>query len=297
MSKIFDALRKTDLLDSADLVEPMVISGAVESSALEAESHDGMNGIEAAVAVAGGAPAAARADRSRHAALRISALAPIFPLDEAHPVASEQYRIIRTKIMQHLAEPRVIVVSSATSGDGKTITSINIAACLALKPDTSVLLVDGDLRRPMISNLLGLPEAPGLADVLAGRCEVGDAIVRTEQFPGLSVLVAGEKKENPAELLGSPKWVGLMKEFRQQYRYVIVDATPVAAVADYALVQEACDGVVIVVRQDHTERALLSNALGVVPKGKLLGVVLNCVESWFLWKTHGYGYYNKAKKK
>ena len=146
----------------------MVISGAVESSALETESHVVMNGIEAAVAVAGEAPAATKTEPVRHAALRISALAPMFPLDEAHPSASEQYRIIRTKIMQHLAEPRVIVVSSPASGDGKTITSINIAACLALKPDTSVLLVDGDLRRPMISNLLGLPEAPR-AGGCAGR--------------------------------------------------------------------------------------------------------------------------------
>jgi Mrp family chromosome partitioning ATPase len=78
---------------------------------------------------------------------------------------------------------------------------------------------------------------------------------------------------------------------------VIVDATPVAAVADYALVQAACDGVVMVVRQDHTERTPLNNAFRVVPKDKLLGVVLNCVENWFLWKTHGHGYYSGNNKR
>jgi receptor protein-tyrosine kinase len=290
MSKIFDALRKTDLLESADLAEPVLTSRKVDSNALPT-----MEPANAAVAVALEAPKTGTPETLRTAALKISALAPIFPLDDAQPIAAEQYRIIRTKIMQHPAKPRVIVVSSATSGDGKTVTAINIAACLALKPDTSVLLIDADLRRPMISNLLGVPAAPGLADVLAGRCTSADAVIQTEQFPNLSVLVAGEKKENPAELLDSPRWRALIEEFRRQYRFVIMDATPVAAVADYALVQAACDGVALVVRQDHTERALLNNALRVVPKDRLLGTVLNCVENWFLWKTHGYGYY-KGKK-
>jgi len=223
----------------------------------------------------------------------------LLELDDPRHAYAESYRSLRSALFFLQTEgerPKVLLITSAMPKEGKSTIAANLARTLALA-GSRVLLVDGDLRRPMISNLLGLPEAPGLADVLAGRCEIGDAIVRTEQFPGLSVLVAGEKKENPAELLGSEKWVGLMGEFRQQYRYVIVDATPVAAVADYALVQEACDGVVLVVRQDHTERGLLSNALGVVPKGKLLGVVLNCVENWFLWKTHGYGYYSRAKKK
>ena len=291
MSKIFDALRKTDLLDSANMVDPNVISGAIEANVMEPEPLPVVaannNGHDHSVE-----PAEAHAVvPERRIALKISAMSPIFPLDEAQPVAAEQYRIIRTKLMQNLAKPRVIVVSSATSGDGKTITSINIAACLALKPDTPVLLIDGDLRRPMISTLLGIPAAPGLSDVLAGKCTVADAVVRTEQVPNLSVLVAGEDKENPAELLDSPKWNELLEEARQRYKFIIIDATPVAAVADYALVQASCDGVVIVIRQDHTERGLLNNALRVVPKDKLLGTVLNCVQSWFLWKTHGYGYY------
>jgi protein-tyrosine kinase len=295
MSKIFDALNK----NSPDsLVEPLLLSEVVESVAPVAlENGDAelaVNGAELAL-LALEEPIESRPGGPRTVALNISALSPIFPLDEAQPQASEQYRIIRTKILQHPLQPRTILISSPSSGDGKTVTAINTAACLALRPDTSVLLMDADLRRPSIASLLGLPVSPGLADVLAGRCSLGDAVMCAEQFPNLHVLAAGERTQNPAELLDSSRWGEVMDECRREYRYVILDVTPVAAVADYALVQAACDGVLLVVRQDHTQRALLNNAVRVVPKEKLLGTVLNCVTSWFLWKTHGYGYY-RAKK-
>jgi protein-tyrosine kinase len=298
MSKIFDALSKTDLLDSADLAEPLLASRAAEWTSPKPEAAPMPEPSAPAAAVALAAPpveAPVAPETVRTVPLKISAVDPIFPLDDAQPGAAEQYRIIRTKILQHPAHPRVIVVSSPTSGDGKTITAVNLAACLALNQDASVLLVDADLRRPMISSLLGIPAAPGLADVLAGRCQTAAALVRADNFSNLSVLVAGETKENPAELLDSPRFGMLMQELRHQYRFIIVDATPIGIVADYALVQSACDGVVMVVRQDHTGRAALKEALRVVPKERLMGVVLNCVEDWFLWKTHGYGYYAGKK--
>jgi capsular exopolysaccharide synthesis family protein len=227
----------------------------------------------------------------RSAPLHVSALAPVFPVDDTHPHAAEQYRIIRTKLLHHPSQPRTIVVSSPSSGDGKTVTAVNIAACLALKEDAKVLLIDADLRRSAIANILGLPPEPGLTDVLTGRCDLSDAVMRLEQLPGLSVLTAGGKCGNPAELLDSVKWRALIEACREEYRYVIIDATPVAAVADYELVQMVCDGVMLVVRPDHTDRKLLEKAVATIPKAKLVGAVLNCMENWFLFKTHGYGYY------
>jgi capsular exopolysaccharide synthesis family protein len=290
MSKIFDALRKTDLLESADLPEQLFLSRAGKPEAVQMPEPS-----DPAIAVTLAASPTETPQSVRTATLKISVVDPIFPLDDAQPGAAEQYRIIRTKILQHPLRPRVIVVSSPTSGDGKTITAINLAACLALNQSTSVLLIDGDLRRPMISNLLGIPAAPGLADVLAGRSNIAAAVIQADNLSNLKVLVAGEKKENPAELLDSLRFGALIEQLRRHYSFIIVDATPIGTVADYALVQSACDGVIMVVRQDHTGRAPMKEALRLVPKEKLLGVALNCVEDWFLWKTHGYGYYGGKK--
>jgi capsular exopolysaccharide synthesis family protein len=279
MSKLFDALRRADLVGADD-------DGAAGSAP-----------APAAVAVA--APVAAEAMETkpeaapaayRTVSLRVSAFSPIFPFEEGQTHAAEQYRIIRTKLLHHPAEPRVVVVSSPSPGDGKTVTAVNVAAALALKEKATTLLIDADLRRPSVAKLLGLAPAPGLADVLTGRAEAEAAIVRVEEFPNLSVLTAGESKA-PAELLESERWRQLLAYARAHFRYVVLDATPVASVADYELVQLVSDGVLLVVRPDHTDRKMCRGALELIPKPKLVGVVLNCVENWFFWKTHGYGYY------
>jgi protein-tyrosine kinase len=227
----------------------------------------------------------------RSVSLHISTLAPILPFTDGHHITVEQYRIVRTKILHHPSQPRMIVISSPTTGDGKTVTAINTAAALALKKDVRVLLVDADLRRTDISRVLGIPASPGLGDVLSGRSTLADAIVRLEEFPSLCVLPAGPSVKNSAELLDSPHWDKLAEALRAQFTYTIVDATPIAAVADFELVQRVCDGVILVMRPDHSERKLCFKAIEAIPKEKFLGAVLNCVEDWFLWKTHGYMYY------
>lgn len=285
MSKIFDAMNKVESPDSAGALAPLF--EGIDSSRLPARAP-------ATEAVAGSDEA--RVEASESGTLRVSALSPVFPLDDAHPEAAEQYRIIRTKLLHHALQPRVIEITSPSSGDGKTVTAVNTAACLALKDDCSVLLIDADLRRSSVADLLGLKAEPGLADVLAGRMSADAAIHEVREIPNLSILTAGGRVKNPAELLDSERWKELIEECRLRFRYVIVDTTPVAAVADYELVQFVCDGVVLVLRPDHTDRKLCTNALTIIPKGKLLGTVLNCVEDWFLWKgRRGYGYYGSKK--
>jgi capsular exopolysaccharide synthesis family protein len=225
--------------------------------------------------------------------LRVSALSPVFPFDNGHPAAAEQYRIIRTKILHSSKRPHLIVVSSPSSGDGKTITSINIAGSLALKEDARVLLVDGDLRQRRVSDELGILRGPGLAEVLSGAADLNSAMVRAEQFPNLFILTAGYVQESAPELLDSQAWRLLLEEVRTRFENVIFDAPPVGTVADYDLLQLACDGIIIVARPDHSDRAACMKALEIVPREKLLGVVLNCVEDWWLWKTPAYGYYAK----
>jgi capsular exopolysaccharide synthesis family protein len=228
--------------------------------------------------------------------LRVPAPSPLLPFENGHGRPSEQYRILRTKIVQHPNQPHLILVSSPASGDGKSTTATNTAAALSLKSDAHVLLLDADFRKSAIHIQLGLPEAPGLSEVLSGASRIEDALVRTEEFPNLFVISAGVPPPNPVELLDSPSWQAFCNKIRSLFRYVVLDSPPVGAVADYDLVQAVCDGVVLVVRPDHTNRRLYETALKIVPKTKFLGMVLNCVPDWSLAQHGGSDYYYSAEK-
>ena len=279
MSNLFDAVLKSNLVALSDLPEITTRSSAHAST--EPSSRDSLL-----------APTVV----PRQIGLKVSTASPIFPFEQSQNEAAEQYRIIRTKILHHARRPQFIAFSSAESGDGKTVTSINVAAALALKQDVSVVLVDGDLRRPSVADMLGLPEQPGLSDVLEGRSTLNDVVLCTDELPNLSIIAAGRVTGNPAELLDSAAWRSLVVQLRQQYQYIILDATPALGVADYELVQQICDGVVVVARPDHTPREACLKILQTIPKNKLIGVVLNCVEDWWLWKTPAYGYYKNNSK-
>lgn len=215
---------------------------------------------------------------------------PLLPFDGSDPVAAEQYKLARTKILRHHRRPRSMVISSAQSDDGKSVTSINLAGCLALKPNTNVLLVDGDMRRSQVASLLGVPEAPGLSDVLLGRCPLEDAIVRLQPLRGLFFLPRGERPLNPAELLESPRWRSLAAVLRREFHYVLIDAPPVGLVADFDLIHDVTDGAILVVRPDHTNRTLCLKAVESIPSERLIGVVINCVSEWFLTRPFGHRY-------
>lgn len=291
MSRIFDGLIKTDLAG--------VLNGAGEprqpGTPAVPNSHAGHPGKSpgAAQSVLTG-PVEPRVDISapdiRRVDLAVSAFTPVFPFEDEHSDAAEQYRLIRTKILHHPKAPKTLVISSGSSGDGKTITAINLAASLALKSATSVLLIDADLRRPRVANALGL-EGPGLTDVISGRCSLDEALCCPNQLPNLCILTAGTPTTNPVELLDSDQWRLLMQEVRRRFSSTVLDTTPVALVADYDLVQLQSDGVILVARPDHSARSVTFKALELVPKDKLIGVVLNCVEDWFLWKVESYGLY------
>ncbi|MGH9582595.1 MAG: CpsD/CapB family tyrosine-protein kinase [Bryobacteraceae bacterium] len=277
MSNLFNVLRRENAIDLSDICQ---------------EQTDEAQYAPSPVAELANPPARAGAP-CRIERVRVSASAPLFPFEHENHAAAEQYRLIRTKILHSPKKPRLLLVSSACSGDGKTVTSINIAASLALNRQSSVLLADADLRRPRISSELGIPAAPGLSEVISGYATLDDALVRAEQFPNLYILPAGNVVENPAELFDSDGWRRMAEQMRSRFDTVVLDAIPAATVADYDLLQIVCDAIVLVVRPDRTDRNAFTKLLETVPKDKLLGVVLNGVEDWLLWKTPAYGYYNK----
>jgi capsular exopolysaccharide synthesis family protein len=176
-------------------------------------------------------------------------------------------------------------VSSSGVGDGKSVNAVNIAGVLALKRDTQVLLLDADLRRSTLASVLGLPAGPGLSEVLAGSVNWRDAVVRISDAPNLYFMPAGTEEHNAAELLDSARWKTLCDTLRKTFSFVVIDSPPMGTVADYDLIQSQCDGVVLVARQDHSNRARLLKCISSVPQERLVGVLMNCVSPWFLWKA------------
>ena len=242
--------------------------------------------------------AASLTETARRRKLHLSSDAPVFPFNPANSRVAEQYRIARTKIIHDPRRPRMIVVSSAAQEDGKTITSINLAGVLALKPELNVILVEADLHRSHIAGMLGIPATPGLSDVLSGEVQLEDALVKVEQCPNLFVLPGGSSHASATELLDSPLWRNLCETLRREFSYVVLDSPPMDVLADFELLQTVADGVVFVIRPDYTNRADCQKALGALEARSLLGVILNASEDWCLYRaghSNYYGYYGQTK--
>jgi capsular exopolysaccharide synthesis family protein len=234
---------------------------------------------------------------ARTVSVCLSADEPLLPFDGSHEAAAERYRIIRTRIVQHPKQPRVICISSSGAGDGKTVNAINIAGALALKQDVRVLLVDCDFRKSAIESRLGIPRSPGMSDVLAEHVDWASAVVRVAEAPNLYIIPAGEPTMAPPELLESSRWLATVAELQEVFDYVVIDSPPIGIIADFDLIQAACDSVILIVRQDHTERGALLKAIDAVPKEKMLGVIMNSQDGWLARRTYSlYGAYGAGKK-
>jgi capsular exopolysaccharide synthesis family protein len=242
-------------------------------------------------------PVAERIDWDHIASVR---LASQFADDLIHntgvSMAGEQYRLIRTRIVHDDRRPRTILVSSPGTGDGKSTTSINLAYVLALREGARTLLIDGDLRRPSVGQFLGIPERPGLTDVLRKGVSAATAMLSCEQNPKLHVMTAGTARHNVTELLDTPSLKRFMSLARTSFDFVIIDAPPVGAVADYELLQACVDGVVLVVRPSNTDRLSCATVFQTVPAELLLGAVVNCSQDWPFWRIPQ-SYYDYARQR
>jgi protein-tyrosine kinase len=222
--------------------------------------------------------------------VRVTAISPLMLQSERHVYAAEQYRIIRTKTLRSLPKPCRLVITSPSVGDGKTFTAINMAAAMALKSDDSTLLIDADLRRPAIHKVLDCAAGPGLANVLAGACAIEDAIFQVADLPRLYVLPAGDSIVNPTELLDSDRWRRLTERLCRSFAHLVLDSPPVDVVADHDLIAAACDGEILVVRPDLSDRTLCLAAIERL-RPKLVGVLINAAPEWFLWRRRRHWHY------
>ena len=189
------------------------------------------------------------------------------------------------------AERRLVMVSSALPGDGKTFVTLCLAFSLARERDLSVLLVDADLPKGHISRALGLEHEPGLLDALADdRRNIDSCIVGTD-IPGLTVLPAGRPNDGAAELITSARMAQIAASLvaRHPRRLVLLDSPPLLVSIEARGLIQVPGLVLLVVRSGHTPRQALIDALAHIEKPKLHGVVLN--ESRVTSQGDPYGYY------
>lgn len=216
---------------------------------------------------------------------------------DLHAPRAESTRMLRTNLQFIEVDQRskVFVVTSSVPEEGKTTTAINLAIASA-KTGQSVLLLEGDLRRPRVADYLRLEPTVGLTTVLIGRVDLEDAI-QTWGDDGLDVLTSGAKPPNPAELVHSVAMLTTLEKLRDRYDLIIVDAPPLLPVTDGALLAAQADGAILVVRFGKTTRDQLAQAahhLSAVD-ARLLGTVLNMARSragdgYSTGYGYGYGY-------
>lgn len=186
---------------------------------------------------------------------------PAITFERDNSAIAEAFRKLRTNL-QFLSvdkPPRVIVVTSSMPNEGKSTTAINIALALA-EAEHSVVLVDGDMRRPTLDKYLDLVGSVGFSTVLSGGASLSEALQQT-RFPGLTVLTSGAIPPNPSELLGSMSAKKVLGEMRAEFDYVIVDSSPLLAVTDAAILAAGADGVLIMARFGQTKRDQLTHAV------------------------------------
>jgi exopolysaccharide/PEP-CTERM locus tyrosine autokinase len=214
---------------------------------------------------------------------------------------SEQYRKLKTVLLKMTRKDfrNTVLVTSALSGEGKSVTCANLAVMLAREYGQTVLLVDADLRKPSLRNYLGLAPVFGLADCLHDGIDPGRAIVKTG-LPKLSFLSAGKKVADPAELLSSQRMKDLLTELKHRYadRYIIIDTSPALLYAEAVALSALVDGVLIVVKEGVATLKGVGDMLETLKGASLLGIVYNDVSAASLDGSYsGYDKYYKKNQK
>jgi capsular exopolysaccharide synthesis family protein len=206
--------------------------------------------------------------------------------------------VLRTNLLFTSAAPsgRVLLVSSANPGEGKTTTVANLAESLA-QNGARVLAVDTDLRRPTLHQQFNLSKTPGLSDLIVGKTQASQAIQAT-RTKGLQVLPCGYIPPNPAELLGSQSMRDVIAALREHYDWVLMDTPPILAMADTPILCPLVDGVILVVGAEVSGRPVIQRAIDQITSvgGKITGIVLNKVDlerNSFYYGQH-YGEYYRT---
>lgn len=241
-------------------------------------------------------------DAQRAAAVGVIGMIPELRGDTSRPLAikaddhslgAEAYRKLRTNLRFLRADqPRVIAVTSPSPDEGKSVTAANLALAIA-QQGQEVLIIDGDLRRPVQHEIFGVERGTGLSDALVGLADPFDVLKPYAELDNISIMTCGSDAPNPAELLGSDAFTRLLKTLLERFDTIVIDTPPVNLVTDAAVIGSVTDGVLLVAEAGRTDRSVLAMAVNELrqARGSVLGIVLNRVAPEGRYGRYG-GYYS-----
>jgi capsular exopolysaccharide synthesis family protein len=214
-----------------------------------------------------------------------------------HSAYCEEYRSLRTHVLHKSQRQKLqsIVVASINPSEGKSVTALNLSWLLAQTDGVRALIIDSDLRMPSLADYLGIETDKGLSDILSGRSTLRESIIRLEPS-GLHLLPGGEARSDVAELISGPKFKEILREARELFDYIIIDAPPLGIFTDATVLINHADGAMLVIRANKTRYSELDRVLEVLPRERMLGVVLNQSEDVLKESHYSYGYYGKKRK-
>ena len=220
------------------------------------------------------------------------------PAIQTNPAFLEAFRSLRTSILLSANPvPRMLLITSALPGEGKTTTTVNLGATLA-SLGNRVVIVDCDMRRPACHRSTGVENKPGFVQCLTGHADLPQAILPVPGVTNLSVIPCGPIPPNPAEVLSSPMAGELLRKLRTDFEYVLVDSPPLLSVSDSRILATLTDAVVLVVRAYSTPYEAVRRARELLygAGARILGVALNDVDlrrdgyAYNYYYRYGYGY-------
>ena len=224
----------------------------------------------------------------------------VVTMTDDNGLAAEKFRLLRTRI-RHLRDRqqlRKLVITSAVPAEGKTLVAMNLAVCLSKHTAERVLLLEGDLRKPMLGEHLGIGTLPGLGDWALSDKPISKFIYRFDSLQ-LWVLPAGTIPENPVAILQSARFLELYKHLSTCFDWILIDAPPLLPMADVSFWSRQADGLLLVVREGRTPKTVLQKGLETLDNPKVIGVVLNDaheVESGYYSHYYQHGKKSKAAK-
>jgi receptor protein-tyrosine kinase len=219
----------------------------------------------------------------------------LLDLGKSHETPAEEFRTLRTRLnhLQTLQPLHTTIVVSPSPAEGKTFTAVNLALAQAHLAESSVLLGDFDLRRPIIHNLFQINRSPGISDYLTGHCTFAQALRKVEGM-NLYLLPAGAAVKNPLELLNMRQVKALFEDLPRTFNWSIFDTPPLLFSADANLLATLADGAILVVRIGSTTFDNVTRAMQSLCENNVLGIVANGARASELYSKYTY-YYSKAE--
>ncbi len=227
----------------------------------------------------------------REIEISVSAQSRLVCLTDKETPPAEAFRLLGVRL-RHLRGDQIVkklLVTSTVPQEGKSLSAANLACTLGSRGEHKVLLLEGDLRRPSLSQMFGLNGVSGISEWLQGKENLVSTICHLKG-PDIWLLPAGNPLKNPLEFLQSEKPLALIDQLAAWFDWVIIDSPPVLPLADTSVWAHLADGILLVARQGTTEKRQLQRGLDALDRNKLIGAIMNCSK---VSSSSDYYYYAK----